>query len=210
MYSPLSQVSTSTRPNRIVYSRRIAPGLCLVALLAATLHADARPLAWRRLERPASQKGQAASSSYVERSVTLSAPGLVELDFFVDSEEEHDFFEVRVDGSVKFSASGRDRGGTAKVALTSGTHLLRFAYVKDAQGSAGQDTAWLGRVRVFQGNEVLENHVFNESSLGPAAGFTAGGSGGGFQVSPTPRRHTLRRPVAGAFLGYQLERSAHR
>jgi hypothetical protein len=206
MYSPLSAPEGIMK--RPLLSHRTAWVALLVALglVADAQSADARPITLRRLERPATQSGVPSSSSYVQRSVTLSSPGVVEFDFFVDSEEEHDFFDLEVDGVVKFRASGADRGGSAKIALTAGTHLLRFVYSKDAQGSAGQDTAWINRLRVLQGREVIETHAFGESPLGAAAGFVGGGNAGGFQVAQSPRKRALRRPGAAAFVGYQ---SAH-
>lgn len=207
MYSALSSDKIAMK-SLILSNRRRGAGFALaLVLLGAVLPASARPLTSRRLERPSSQQGQHSTTSFAEHAVTLSAAGFVELDFFVDSEEEHDFLDLQVDGVVKFRASGADRGGTVKVPLGVGAHQLRFVYSKDGQGSDGADTAWIGRVRVLQGREVVETRAFGESPLGAAPGFIGGGSGGGFKVTAAPRKRSLRRPAAGAFLGYQAGRT---
>jgi hypothetical protein len=203
MHSPVIPVGSVVQRPIARGRRRLAPLVLTAGLCAAALPADARPLTARRLERPAAQKGLPSSTSYVQRSVSLTAAGSAEFDFFVDSEEEHDFFDFEVDGVVKFRASGSNRGGSAKVPLTIGAHQLRFVYTKDAQGSEGADTAWVGRLSILQGNQVLETHAFGDRPLGAAAGFQSAGTGGGFRVTAAPRKRALRRPTAGAFTGYQ-------
>jgi hypothetical protein len=139
----------------------------------------------------------------VQRSVTLTGAGSVEFAYFVDSEAAKDFLELTVDGVTRFKSSGADRGGSVTVPLTAGAHVLRFSYNKDASGSAGQDTAWIERIKVLDGARVIDTFAFEEEPLGAPAGFQAGGSSGGMVVAPTTRRFALQRPLEGAFRGYQ-------
>lgn len=177
--------------------------LVVAGLCALAPSASAGGLLNRHLERPAAQKGVDGATSYVQRSVTLADAGFLEFDYFVDSEPAKDFLEVKVDGVTRFNSSGADRGGTAKVALTPGTHLLRFAYTKDASGSAGQDTGWIEQIKVTDGSRLVDSFAFDELPLGVPAGFERGGTAGGMVVTPTTRRFAFQRPNEGAFRGYQ-------
>lgn len=181
--------------------------LTVGALCALSTSASAGDLLRRHLERPLAQKGVGNTTSYAQRSVTLSGPGSLEFDYFVDSEAAKDFLELTVDGVSRFKTSGADRGGTAKVLLTAGSHVLRFSYNKDATGSAGQDTAWLERVKVLDGSSVIDSFAFEEQPLGVAAGFEVGGASGGMAIMPTTRRYAMQRPIDGAFRGYQPSRT---
>jgi hypothetical protein len=182
---------------------KVRRALIVAGLCALSTSASAGGLLNRHLERPTAQKGVNGATSYVQRSVTLASAGLVEFDYFVDSEPAKDFLELKVDGVTRFNSSGADRGGTAKVALTAGTHVLRFAYTKDASGSAGQDTAWIEQIKVMDGSHLIDSFAFDEQPLGAVAGFQAGGTSGGMVVTPTTRRFALQRPSEGAFRGYQ-------
>src|SRR3954470_9360194 len=113
MCPTLSSCDRGFSPLRPLSATRILPLLALLWLTSSANSAAARPVVDRRLERPAAQKGQSSASSYAQRTVSLTAAGSVEFEFFVDSEKGKDFLELFVDGVATFRASGRSRGGTA-------------------------------------------------------------------------------------------------
>jgi hypothetical protein len=108
---------------------------------------------------------------------------------------------VYVDGAVTFEQSGEDRIGRVSRNLTAGTHNIRFAYEKDASGSAGRDTAQIDDVTVksSRGHQIFR---FETASLAAPEGWSTGGAGGGWTVARPSIRRGLQRPVSAAFAGY--------
>jgi hypothetical protein len=172
----------------------------LLAVISGTLASSAVlavPLE-RHAERPA---GQSGGTSYMERSVTLSAAGFLEFSYFVDSEQDHDFLRVYVDDALKFEQSGADRIGRVRKDLTAGTHTIRFAYEKNGSVSTGLDTAQVDDVTV-KSTKGQEHFRFDAPALGSPSGWTTGGNSGGWVVAQPTRRGALQRPASAAFSGY--------
>jgi hypothetical protein len=186
--------------------RRFAHSL-LAALAAATcVSAGHAQNVDRQLRRPAAHSflgtRPSATTSFAERSVNMPAPGQLEFDYFVDSEQDHDFLRVFLDSTQSFQMSGRNRGGRVTLPIAAGNHTLRFAYHKDTQGDVGRDVAWVDRLRVTGGGLLSEVTSFDEALLASPSGYTAGGFGGGWAVAERAARRGIRRSQAGAFSGY--------
>ncbi|MEO0368856.1 MAG: CARDB domain-containing protein, partial [Pseudomonadota bacterium] len=88
-----------------------------------------------------------SESSWVEAQ--FEGPMTVEFMWQVDSEENHDFLHVKVNGAIQSSISGRGAGWQlGSVNIPSGTHAIRWEYEKDASNSLGEDKAWIDALSV--------------------------------------------------------------
>ena len=77
--------------------------------------------------------------------IDVSGPGTVQFSWKVSSEQGYDFLEFHIDG---YLANGRISGtrdwAQASYSVTgSGTHTLKWRYVKDGSFSAGSDCGWV-------------------------------------------------------------------
>jgi hypothetical protein len=102
----------------------------------------------REMRRPASMAyagyQPAPVAAGITRSIAWPDSGTtneLSVAYMVDSEQDHDFFRILVDGIVKFQDSGHARTGTAKVAIAGGTHQIQLDYLKDESGDEGWDEA---------------------------------------------------------------------
>lgn len=59
----------------------------------------------------------------------------------VSSEEGYDFFRFYIDGQKKVSISGEETWQRYSFPVTAGTHLFKWQYIKDSDGSSGDDCA---------------------------------------------------------------------
>lgn len=182
--------------------------LVAAALAGASLTAPAQAQnVDRQLRRPDAHSflgaHGSATTSFVERTISLTGSGgSLDFDYFVDSEADHDFLRVFLDSAQAFEASGRNRAGHVRLPLSSGNHVVRFAYHKDAAGDVGRDVAWVDRLKVSGGGSLSETEVFDLPRLEAPAGYTAGGFGGGWAVAEGAQRRGIRRSFSGAFKGY--------
>ncbi|MCP4571624.1 MAG: S8 family serine peptidase [bacterium] len=72
----------------------------------------------------------------------------------VSCEEAYDHLVLYVDGVLRRSWTGEMAWSAQSVALDAGRHELRWVYVKDDQGSAGADAAWLDLLAFPPSNPV--------------------------------------------------------
>jgi subtilisin-like proprotein convertase family protein len=89
-------------------------------------------------------------SSSIETPVM--GPGTVSFAWTVASELNSDYFRFEIDGTVSDQISGNSSGNNiAWTTLTrnipAGPHILRWRYIKDGQGEAGLDAAWLDNIQ---------------------------------------------------------------
>ncbi len=82
--------------------------------------------------------------SYFETTVT--GPGTMSFAWSVSSEEDSDFLRLELDTVVKASISGEVDWEDYELEVPAGSHVVRWAYVKDAAGSEGEDTGWVDRI----------------------------------------------------------------
>ena len=66
----------------------------------------------------------------------------------VSSQSGSDWFNFYIDGSRVAHRSGTVNWTQYSTTLVSGTHTLKWEYVKDAGGSSGSDTVWIDDVTV--------------------------------------------------------------
>jgi len=141
----------------------------------------AKPPVARVLRRPSSQAftgyQQSPSVSSVERTVSLTGTAnSIQFDYFVDSEPGYDFLRAYVDGVQVFAQSGQ-KEGSATLPVTSGSHVIRFAYTKDTSVDTGLDTALIDNVRLVSDAGTVEFHEFDGVANGSVPyGWAANGS----------------------------------
>ena len=84
-----------------------------------------------------------SSGSYKTYTLETQVGSILTFDYNVSSEQNYDKFNVLIDGTVIFSASGTSQGTSyttySYTFAVGGSHTLRFEYSKDASGVAGLD-----------------------------------------------------------------------
>lgn len=79
---------------------------------------------------------------------TVTGPGTVDFWWKVSSEQNYDFLEFYIDGELQTGRiSGEVNWTHMAYTIASGSHTLRWRYVKDYSTSLGVDAAWLDQVQ---------------------------------------------------------------
>jgi len=69
-------------------------------------------------------------------------------DLKVSSEEGWDFFNLYIDGDLRYSDSGEKDWYTVSLPISDGVHNITFSYEKDGAVSEGDDTAYIDNVKI--------------------------------------------------------------
>ena len=79
---------------------------------------------------------------------TVNGAGTVKFYWKVSSEEDFDFLEFYIDGSLQENISGLEDDWEQQTYTisTSGPHTLEWRYVKDGSGNEGSDCGWVDKV----------------------------------------------------------------
>lgn len=135
------------------------------------------------------------TTSRIERTINWpnSTGNYLSFRYLVDSEQNYDFLRVVVDGTLRFSTSGRDAGYASVDVGAAGNHTVAFEYYKDTSVDSGRDLALIEQVVTLSGTARGEWWDFAGTSLSSTpAGWTASGSGGGWLAAdPPPTRAYL-------------------
>ncbi len=117
-----------------------------------------------------------SESSWLESTVT----GPVDVSFMwkVSSEQNYDFLRVAIDGADQAGISGEVDWQPKTVSVPSGTHTLRWIYVKDSIISAGMDCGWVDQIQATTPVVVVCNY-----SVTPSSSITAAGGPGSASVT---------------------------
>lgn len=96
----------------------------------------------------AARSGSIGNDQETYIQTTVTGPGDLTFWWMVSSEIDYDYLEFDIDGTLQ---SGRISGTTGTWAqktytLTSGSHTLRWRYIKDVSQSAGSDAGWVDQV----------------------------------------------------------------
>ena len=79
--------------------------------------------------------------------IDVSGPGTVRFSWKVSSEQNCDYLQFSTDGQLLSSISGTQNWNQVSFSVTgSGTHRLRWRYVKDSSVSSGSDCGWVKAV----------------------------------------------------------------
>lgn len=118
---------------------------------------------WRGQTLVSADSFDAAQSSPVANGATnwleatLPAPCALAFWWKVSSETNHDFLRFLVDGVEVAKISGEVDWQQRSFPITTANAVLRWAYTKDATGSAGQDRAWLDRIQFLAISPLVTN-----------------------------------------------------
>jgi hypothetical protein len=153
--------------------------------------------AHRSLRRPAAgaftgyREGGVRSAS--QRTLTWpsgAGRNTLSVVYFVDSELDHDYFRVWIDGVEAFAVSGPQRSDTVELDVgASGPHTVRFEYAKDESVDEGLDDA---RVLHFEARHNEQAFLADDF-----AGHAVGSSLAGWTTPPGA--------VAGFLIGAGFE-----
>lgn len=84
---------------------------------------------------------------------TFNGPGTASFWYRVSSESGHDYFNFYIDGSQVIHQAGTVAfTGFSTPLLPSGSHELKWEYVKDGANSVGADTVWIDDVQIVTDN----------------------------------------------------------
>jgi hypothetical protein len=92
-----------------------------------------------------SKSGSIAHSQSSSFSISLNVLGNDSISFFrkVSSEASYDFLNFNIDGNLMGKWSGSLPWARVSYPITTGTHLLSWAYTKDESTVSGNDCAWV-------------------------------------------------------------------
>lgn len=127
----------------------------------------------------AARSGAIAASQQSYMEATITGPSLLRFWWKVSSEPGGDMpilnlcdtFRLLVDGTAVKQIAGEVDWRQETIPLATGDHMVRWEYVKDADGDFGQDAAWL------DGVEILPPVSLGEALDAPELGWTTGGRG---------------------------------
>ena len=96
----------------------------------------------------AAQSGDISHRQDSWMQTTVSGTATVKFYWKVSSEEDFDFLEFYIDGSLqdKISGSDGDWEWETYTISTSGSHTLEWRYMKDGSGNVGSDCGWVDKV----------------------------------------------------------------
>jgi hypothetical protein len=101
-----------------------------------------------RYDGDAAQSGDISRNQDSWMQTTVNGAGTVKFYWKVSSEEDFDFLEFYIDGSLQEKISGLevDWEWETYTISTSGSHTLEWRYVKDGSGNEGSDCGWVDKV----------------------------------------------------------------
>ncbi len=101
-----------------------------------------------RYDGDAAQSGDISHSQESWMQTTVNGAGEVKFYWKVSSEEDFDFLEFYIDGSLQEKISGSVNWEEKTYSIsTSGSHTLEWRYVKDGSGNSGSDCGWVDKVQ---------------------------------------------------------------
>ncbi len=101
-----------------------------------------------RYDGDAAQSGDISRNQNSWMQTTVNGTGTVKFYWKVSSEEDFDFLEFYIDGSLQENISGLEDDWEQQTYTisTSGSHTLEWRYMKDGSGDSGSDCGWVDKV----------------------------------------------------------------
>jgi glycoprotein endo-alpha-1,2-mannosidase len=100
-----------------------------------------------RYDGDAAQSGDISHSQESWMQTMVSGTGTVKFNWKVSSEEDFDFLEFYIDGSLQDRISSLVNWEQKTYTIsTSGSHTLEWRYIKDGSGDSGSDCGWVDKV----------------------------------------------------------------
>ena len=98
-------------------------------------------------EGDAAQSGDISHRQDSWMQTTVSGAGTIKFYWKVSSEEDFDFLEFYIDGSLQEKISGSVNWERRTYTInTPGSHTLKWRYMKDGSGNVGSDCGWVDKV----------------------------------------------------------------
>ena len=94
----------------------------------------------------AAQSGVIGNSQESSFSATLTGPGTLSFYWKVSSEANYDYLNVYVDGARQTGISGLVDWEQRTYPISTGTHVVKWAYVKDGVATGNADCGWVDQV----------------------------------------------------------------
>ncbi len=122
------------------------------------------------------QSGSISDNQETYVQTSISGPALLQFWWSTSSEEGYDLVELSVDGNPKRVLSGDKGWEVVTYPIPSGSHVVRWTYIKDTSESGHDDTVYLDQVSVTPGTppslgEVLDHTAHTWVDAGDAAWF---------------------------------------
>jgi hypothetical protein len=99
-------------------------------------------------DHDAAQSNGISHSQSTWLETTVGGPGTLRFYWKVDSEPNWDWLEFYIDNVLQDRISGNVPWELRSYPLSSGTHTLRWRYVKDASISSGLDHGWVDKMEI--------------------------------------------------------------
>lgn len=114
-----------------------------------------------------SNAGKGSTAAAVTARVKAGPDTALAFDLKTDTEPARDLMQILVDGEKVKAFSGSHDWMTWAVPLSEGEHEVTFRYVKDENGSRGQDAVWLDEMRLIPQEEMRT--ILDSAETYPAA-----------------------------------------
>ena len=131
----------------------------------------------------AAQSGDISNNQESWMQTTVSGTGTVTFYWKVSSEENYDFLEFYIDGSLEDQISGSVNWQQKTYTITtSGSHTLECRYVKDKDTDSGSDCGWVDKLEWVP---IPPPPPVLSEALDTVLSFTTGGSANWFGQTTT-------------------------
>jgi hypothetical protein len=94
----------------------------------------------------AAQSGAITHNQESWMQTTVSGPGTLRFYWKVSSEGNYDFLEFYIDGVLQHQITGAVDWVQKSYTISSGSHTLKWRYMKDVSNSLGNDCGWVDKV----------------------------------------------------------------
>ena len=131
-------------------------------------------------------------SSYMDAGAT--GPATISFWWKVSSESGYDYLRFSIDGVEQKKISGELNWAQETYSLTSGAHVLRWEYTKDASTTSGSDSGWVDQFVSSRDTATTLTSGANPVTYGANATFSG-------RVSPSAATGTITFYDGGALLG---------
>ncbi|MBR3299112.1 MAG: dockerin type I repeat-containing protein [Clostridia bacterium] len=116
------------------------------------------------------------SIAYMEATAILNTYSRIDFIYYIDSEDDYDWFKFYVNGTEVYRDSGEDHTSFEWVTPSSGTYTFRWEYAKDGSTHVGGDNVVIRDVKIeFGPSEHLDLNLINGSGTLQPLQFTTGG-----------------------------------
>jgi hypothetical protein len=138
-----------------------------------------------------SQSGAIGDNSETNMMITLNVSVAGDVSFMkkISTEASYDYLEFYIDGNLQDKWAGESDWSPSSYAVSTGTHVLKWAYVKDASVAGGSDAVWV--------DDILFPPLVNSASI------TTNTITNGNLVYPNPFQSEVHVKIDDSNLGHK-------